>query len=129
MRIAVTTWNRRISPVFDVAQNLLLVNIDMGEETFRCNLSLVGMTPQKKIETLKQNSVEVVLCGAISEYLLRLLTTSGLKVEPWISGDIEEVIQAILQNKLSDPRYHMPGCCRFRRDSMHYRDRRRKRGK
>ena len=129
MRIAVTTWNKRISPVFDVAQNLLLINIDEGEETVRSSLSLAEMTPALKIETLKKNSVEVVLCGAISESLLRLLTTSGLKVEPWISGDIEEVIQAVLQNKLSDPRYHMPGCCRFRRDGMHHHNRRRNRGK
>jgi len=127
MRIALTIWSNRISPVFDVAQNLLLINIDKGEETVRSYLSLAEMTPQLKIEILKKNSVEVVLCGAISRFLLGLLTASGIKVEPWISGDIEEVIQAVLQDKISDPRYRMPGCCRLRGNGMHH-ERRRKRG-
>ena len=129
MRIAVAIWNNRISPVFDVAQNLLLISSVNGEETVRSSLSLAEMTPALKIEALKKNSVEVVLCGAISESFLRLLITSGLKVEPWVSGNIEEVIQAVLRNKLSDPRYHMPGCCRFGRNRGHHRERRRKRSK
>jgi len=128
MRIAVTIWNNRISPVFDVAQNLLMINLDSGEETARHNISLAGLSPPLKVETLKKNNVEVVLCGAISESYLRLLTTSGIRVEPWISGNIEEVIQAVLQNRLSDPCYRMPGCYRFRGRGMHHRDRRHNRG-
>ncbi len=128
MRIAVTIWNNRISPVFDVAQNLLMVDLDNGEETVRWNLSLSGMPPTLKIETLKKSNVEMVLCGAISELFLRLLTTSGIKVEPWISGNIEEVIQAVIQNKLSDPCYCMPGCYRFRGSGKRHRGRKRNRG-
>jgi len=128
MRIAVTIWNNRISPVFDVAQNLLMINLDKGEETARHNISLAGLSPPSKIETLKKNNVEMVLCGAISESFLRLLTTSGIRVEPWISGNIEEVIQAMLQNKLSDPCYRMPGCYRFRGRGKRHRGGKRNRG-
>ena len=128
MRIAVTIWNNRISPVFDVAQNLLMIHFDDGEETTRRNLSLAGMSPLLKIETLRKSKVEMVLCGAISEPFLRLLTTSSIRVEPWISGNVDEIIQAVLQNRLSDPRYHMPGCYRFRGRGGHRRGGKRNRG-
>ena len=128
MRIAVTIWNNRISPVFDVAQNLLMINLDRGEETARRNISLAGLSTPLKIDTLKKNNIEIVLCGAISESFLRLLTTSGIRVEPWISGNIEEVIQAVLQNKLSDPCYRMPGRYRFRGKGMRHRGNKRNRG-
>jgi len=128
MRIAVTIWNNRISPVFDVAQNLLMVDLDDGKETVRRNLSLAGMPPPLKIEVLKKSNVEMVLCGAISESFLRLLTTSGIRVEPWISGNIEEIIQAVIQNKLSNPCYCMPGCYRFRCRGKQNRSGRRNRG-
>ncbi|HHE47219.1 MAG TPA: hypothetical protein ENL08_05930 [Bacteroidetes bacterium] len=129
MIIAVTIWNNRISPVFDVARDLLMVDLDDGGDTSRRILSLAGMSPQLKIESLKKSNVEMVLCGAISESFLRLLTTNGIRVEPWISGDIEEVIQALLQNRLSDPCYCMPGCNRFRRKGGRHRGSKRHRGK
>ena len=128
MRIAITIWNNRISPVFDVAQNLLMINLDDGVESTRRNVSLAGLSPPLVIETLKKNNVEVVLCGAISESFLRLLTTSGIRVEPWISGNIEEVIQAVLQNRLSEPYYRMPGYCRSQGKGMRHRGRKRNRG-
>ena len=129
MIIAVAVWNNRISPVFDVAQNLLLVNRDNVEETARFNISLAGLSPAIIIETLKRYRVEIVVCGAISEVLQRLLTMSGIRVEPWICGNSEEIIQALAQNRLSDQCYHMPGCCRFQGKGIHYHKRRQNRGK
>jgi len=123
MRIAVPFWDNRISPVFDVAQNLMLISFHNGKETARFNLSLAGMSSPLKIDTLKKNEVEIVLCGAISEPFLRLLISSGFTVEPWISGRVEDVIQAVLQNRLSDPCYRMPGYCRYKEKGRQYRNR------
>lgn len=115
MRIAITVWNNRISPVFDVAQQLLFVDIvDDGEGT-RSLLSLAGMSPQQKVEAIKLNRIEMVLCGAVSEFFLVLLGNNGIKVEPWISGDIDEVIKALMQNRLFDPLFSMPGYRHLRR--------------
>ncbi|MDP8241378.1 MAG: hypothetical protein P9X24_20005 [Candidatus Hatepunaea meridiana] len=121
MIIAVTTWNNRISPVFDVAQNLLVINSDKGVEIDRYRVSLAGLSPPLKIDALKRNNIEMVLCGAVSEAFLGFLTTSGIRIEPWICGNTDEVIQAALQNRLSEPCYRMPGCCHFRGNGMQHR--------
>lgn len=129
MIIAVSVWNGRVSPVFDVAQNLLLIDRRGAGEANRCTLSIAGLSPLVIVETLKSKRVEMVICGAISEDFLRNLTVSGIRVEPWICGNTEEIIQALLQNKLFDQCHHMPGCCRFRGKGMRFRNRKRNSGK
>lgn len=114
MIVAVTIWNNRISPVFDVAQNLLLIDREIDQNENKRHISIAGLSPTLVVETLKRNRIEMVICGAISETFYRLLTGSGIRVEPWICGDADEIIRALFLDRLSDRCYHMPGCCRMR---------------
>jgi len=114
IRIAVPCWGDLISPVFDVAQNLLLVDISDGVETGRQNLSMAGMQVPVKVEAIRNSGVDAVICGAISGMFVSMLTSNRIKVQPWNSGKVDEIIQAVLQDRLSDPRYCMPGCRRRR---------------
>lgn len=114
MRIAVPCWGDRISPVFDVAQNLLLIDVDGEAETGRQSLSIAGMSPPAKLDLLKNNSVNIILCGAISNSYHQLLELSGIQVYPWNSGNVDEIIEAALQDRLLDARHRMPGCRRRR---------------
>jgi len=115
MRIAVPFWENRISPVFDVAQAFLLVDISDGNIIGKQILSTAGMSPPDKVEILKKNLVNRVLCGAISDFVQNLLKASNISVYPWNSGEISEVIGAIIQDRLSESRFCMPGCCQRRR--------------
>ena len=115
MRIAVPFWDNRISPVFDVAQTLLLLEVRNGKLVEKKSLSIIGMSPPEKVGILKNCGVNRVLCGAISDILLNLLRVNDISVYPWNSGEVNEVIQAALQNRLSEPRFCMPGCCHRRR--------------
>ncbi len=59
--------------------------------------------------------VDVLVCGAISGPLAGILTANGMKVVPWICGDVENVFQAFLRGRLSEASFLMPGCCGRRR--------------
>lgn len=109
MKVAISTWNGRISPVFDVARTLLVLEI--GEEGIaeRREQSL-GDGPAGRIERIADAGVQVLLCGAISQPLAGMLAARGVRVVPFISGDVEEVIRAYLAGALDCPRFAMPGC-------------------
>jgi predicted Fe-Mo cluster-binding NifX family protein len=53
--------------------------------------------------------IEVLLCGAISRPLERMIRVSGVKVISCLRGSIEEVIEAYLDGSLSDSRFILPG--------------------
>ena len=59
--------------------------------------------------------VEVLICGAISRPLAEMITDSGIRLIPFLSGDVEEVIQAFLAGNLPNSAFLMPGCCGRRR--------------
>lgn len=116
MKIAIPTWQGRVSPVFDVAEQTLLVSLNGQEESDRSLESLRGMALHKRAGRLAELGVNVLLCGAISWQLETLLTTGGIKVISLVCGDVEEVLRAFRDGTLKNEQFAMPGCCgRMRR--------------
>ena len=116
MKIAIPTWQGRVSPVFDVAEQAVLVDLNGRQESDRCTESLRGMALHQRAERLAELGVDVLLCGAISWQLEMLLTSGGIQVVSLICGDVEEVLKAFRNGTLKNEQYAMPGCCgRMRR--------------
>jgi predicted Fe-Mo cluster-binding NifX family protein len=111
MRLAIPSWNGRVSPVFDTAQQLLVVDIVSGEERSRQIVPLAAdpfLT--KRVKELCARRVDVLICGGISHSLADLVTVGKVKVISWVAGPVEEVLQAYLVDHLSDLKWRMPGC-------------------
>ncbi len=83
-----------------------------------------GILPVR-VNQLEALGVEVLLCGAISRPLERMVRASGVKVIPCLRGSIEEVIEAYLDGGLSEARFTLPG---FGPGASFVRGRRRRRG-
>ncbi|MFW6147675.1 MAG: NifB/NifX family molybdenum-iron cluster-binding protein [Thermodesulfobacteriota bacterium] len=109
MRVAVPTWNGRISPVFDEASRLFVAEVRGKDEysTFETNMSEYFLP--SKVMRLRGLGVDTLICGAISRPLADMVTTAGIRLIPWVSGMVEEVLQAFLSERLFDLRYAMPG--------------------
>ena len=110
MKIAIPTWNGRVSPVFDTASRLLVVEITEESETARFETDISEHFLPSKSMRLTGLEIDTLICGAISRPLAAMITTAGITLIPWISGQVDEVLQAFLSNTLFDPRFIMPGC-------------------
>jgi predicted Fe-Mo cluster-binding NifX family protein len=109
-RIAIPTWNGTVSPVFDTASRLLVVEADEGRECSRFETDITENFLPSKTMRLTGLAVDTLICGAVSRPLAYMITTAGIKLIPWISGQVEDVLQAFLQGNLFDLRFIMPGC-------------------
>ena len=110
MRIAIPVWRNRISPVLDVARELILANIEWKRVIDRKILIIDG-NPLSGIATLLNNSkVDIILCGALSNVLLNTLRRHDIQVQSWLTGNIDDILEAFILGKLNDPRFKMPGC-------------------
>jgi predicted Fe-Mo cluster-binding NifX family protein len=110
MRLAISIWNDRISPVFDAAGRLLLVDIEEGQERGRQVEVLSDALPSRRIRRLTELGVNALVCGGISRPLITLLADFGISVCPWTAGPVDEVLKAYNEGRLQDPRWRMPGC-------------------
>ena len=125
MRLAIPTWNGRISPVFDVAKHLLLVDLDKGQEAGREEAVLEGTDVPSRAGRIAELRVDTLICGAISRALEARLAAAGVYVIPDTRGLIEEVLNAYSSDRLTEQAFLMPGCCDRRQRSK---QRRRRRG-
>jgi predicted Fe-Mo cluster-binding NifX family protein len=111
MKVALTVWNGRISPVFDVSRKILVLDIRNGVVTDRREEPIEGIDPAQKAGKLAEWQVRELICGAVSRPLAGLFAAYGIRTIPFIAGDAEEVIEAYLARKLPNRSMAMPGCC------------------
>ncbi len=114
MRIAIPVWGNKVSPVLDTASRLLVIDVNDQNETDRFEIYLEEQDLYRRCLRINSIEVKILICGAISRHIARMLIASGIDVIPEISGNIEEVLAAYLQGNLFDSRFLMPGCKRKR---------------
>ena len=115
MKIAIPHWQGRVSPVFDVAGNVLVVEICDGVENSREDVTLDAEDPQLRAARLAQTGADLLICGAISWPLEMALSAAGIDVIPQTCGDVEQVLAAFAKGQLQQDAFLMPGCCGRRR--------------
>ncbi len=115
MNVAIPTLEDRVSPVFDVAQAVVLVELDGDQELGRQTVPLHSQDVARRVAELSQHGVHVLICGAISRPLEATLGAAGIRVIPQTCGPVEEVLRAFVAGQLNDQAFLMPGCCGRRR--------------
>ncbi|MBC8179771.1 hypothetical protein H8E88_01490 [candidate division KSB1 bacterium] len=102
MKIAIPFFKKRVSNRLDSSENILIVSIKSGAIESRKKIRLIHSEPLMMINILTQLKVNVLLCGGITEYYAKQFTLSRIKVIPWISGELEEVLDLYLQGRLKE---------------------------
>jgi len=111
-RIAISHWNGRVSPVLDSAGEVLVV--DTGDDPPEKTVHELRETDMpRRVERLQDMDVDVLICGAVSNPLRRMIESAGIKVIPWTRGPVDGVLEAYLSGSLEDgpeaETYAMPG--------------------
>ena len=131
MRIALPIHEGQVSPVFDWARRLLVVDRvapgsfakatrrgrpaapgasgDGEREAARREIVLDDLAPALRARRLVDLGVETLLCGGISAPLAALVEAQGVKVIAGLVGEANAVLDAFLAGGLPDPRFAMPG--------------------
>ncbi len=115
MKLAIPHWQGRVSPVFDVSGNLLIVEIDDGAEQARRDVVFDTEDLQRRVVRLTETGASVLVCGAISRPLEMAVAAAGIEVVSQICGDLESVLAGFIEGRLNHPAFLMPGCCGRRR--------------
>jgi len=109
VNIAIAQWQDRVSPVFDVSDSLLLIDINEEGRKKRRAVMLTHRHPLQRALEVANLGVDVLICGAISHALERFLIGAGIEVNCFICGDIDGVIEAYRHGQLTQDRFQMPG--------------------
>jgi predicted Fe-Mo cluster-binding NifX family protein len=109
LRVAIPIWEGRVSPVLDVAEQLLVADVEEGREIARSLESLDTFLLPQRAHRFSELGVDTLICGAISQPLSDLLLAAGITVIPCIIGEVEDVLNSYLDEGIPTPEFFMPG--------------------
>jgi|GEM_PF-3227883 len=92
MRIGITTYGSRVSPLFDAAEKLLLMDVDGDQFRRRGEVTLGSLGPALRVAKLDQFGVQVLVCGGISGFFRDAIVARGIRIHAWISGEVGDVL-------------------------------------
>ncbi len=115
MKIAIPHCRGRVSPVFDVARNILVIETDGQVELGRQDVVINAEDPPMRAARLSEAGVDVLICGAISRPMEIAVVAAGIDVILQTCGEVETVLAAFLEGRLGRDAFRMPGCCGRRR--------------
>ena len=98
--------------MLDTARRMLVVQLDGAKEAARCERQLEAAAVTARAVQICNLGCDWVICGAVSRPMALMLASRGVKLIPWVAGDIEEVISAFAEGRLGQTSYLMPGCRR-----------------
>ena len=109
-KTAFSNWDNRIAPVFDTAQHIHVIEAASGQIVSETQETLSGDLPVQKILQMVEMGIGILVCGAISRPMYDLVAAYGIRVIPFVTGDLDEVVQAWLRGNLNRDAFAMPGC-------------------
>ena len=111
MKAAITIMpeTERVSPMYDAARYVALLTCcrRRGESE-----SVTELPPdvEEKLEFLRRNGVELLICGAISNEDLLTLNRHGIRVCPFVSGLWREIWEEWKASRRLRECHLLPGC-------------------
>lgn len=108
-QVALTIWGSRISPVYESASHIRLVQIN-DMHTARMNDMPLPPDPIRRIEMFREHGVRVLICGAISGLQASIIRACEIRLLPFVTGEVNEVLTAYTHGKLDSVQFTMPGC-------------------
>ncbi len=110
MRIAIPICEEEISPLFDVARQLLMVDVEGSQVIAIRHAFLENMNPDDNAQQVIDLGTDTLICGAISAPLEFFLLSAGIKVISKTCGVAEDVLHEFIAGKLDEGLFVMPGC-------------------
>jgi predicted Fe-Mo cluster-binding NifX family protein len=100
MKIAIPIFQTKISPRFDSAQSFLLLQIENDSVMKREELPVIGWSLASKRKELMELDIDILICGGIDLESMQYLSSGGIKVYSWITGEIEDALTRFIDKGL-----------------------------
>jgi predicted Fe-Mo cluster-binding NifX family protein len=109
IRIAIPIFHNRVSPVLDTCTCLLIIDFDGKVDVEKREIPFDVYSQSERFKIVKNLNPDAIICCGISEVFDKMLQSAGIRLISGIAGDVEQVTEAFLANRIDDPRFRMPG--------------------
>jgi len=101
MKIAIPAFHSKVSPRFDTAQELVLLEVIDGNVINRERQPLQAYSAAGKIKKLLEEDVDTLICGGIDRLSRQQIGLNRIEVYSWVTGEINDAVSCFLRNGLN----------------------------
>lgn len=109
MKIALTIWGNRISPVFDSANTVMIVDLENLRTSDRVYKGFDPQDVKQILAILKKYKIDILICGAITDDRSIFIEQNGIVLVPFIFGNTDKILATLTNEKHRISDYIMPG--------------------
>ncbi len=108
--VAIPVFQERISPLLDVAKKFAIYEIEDGKIKQKLVIDIHAECEHFRVDKLKELGVSVIIGGAVSDFVSRLINERGISLISWVNGAVDDVICLYIKNELHVSPIGNPGC-------------------
>lgn len=97
--IIIPNFGERISPRIDYAESLQQIVVEGNKVVRKETIKILPQSHLDRANQLIRINPDIIICDGISNLLHDKLIKNGIKVIPWIHGNIEDIIKTYLEGK------------------------------
>ncbi len=113
--VAMPVYQERISPLLDVAKKFVIFELESGEIRQKLIIDIHAEADPFRIEKLREIGVSVIISGAVSGVVSRMINERGIRLISWVNGPVDDVIELYIRDALRPYCPAPRGCGRKRR--------------
>ena len=111
MKIAVPRFGERVAPCFEYSATIAIFVIHRKKIVDQIDFVLQSTRALDRIRLLKDQEVDVLICGGIENRFEDVVKANDIRVISWVVGDVETLVDEFLAGRLvaGSGRFHDDG--------------------
>ncbi len=100
MRIAIPRFQESVAPCFEHTSTVTIFTVHRKRILSQEDFVLKSREGLDRVRLLRDQNVDVLICGGLQESYENMLTARGIRVYSWVSGNVQDLLDQFLQGKL-----------------------------
>jgi len=100
MKVGVAAYKGAVANRIDFSDSIKVYRIQEEKPLLERELKLPKTNPLSDVNTVLSSGIDVLICGAINGFFYRMLAGNGVKVLPWVLGDVDSVLKSYVDGRL-----------------------------
>jgi predicted Fe-Mo cluster-binding NifX family protein len=100
MKVAIPLFRNGLSPRIDIADSLLIYDIDNGAVKKKETCGLTFEHAAQLISILQKKQITRIICGGCPQFFLRMFYFYGVEVVPGVMGDPDHIVKQLVNGEL-----------------------------
>jgi predicted Fe-Mo cluster-binding NifX family protein len=100
VKIAIPRFGENVAPCFEYTATMAIFTVEEQRVVQQIDFSLQSRNAFDRVRLLRDQGVDILICGGIQDRFEELIEASGIHSISWVSGTVEALLAQFLAGKL-----------------------------